>query len=235
MDGPPGLESILGHIANFLEKPRGRSMTATFGLQSAHADGADEIDALLDDVPSAGLNGVDRVIGAKVVKTRRCRLRHMLATVAGILEEHRTGGAETAMALTNFGEEADDIERAAVAGSVAKHRIRERERERWRRLAAFLQDSRTIGRRGIILPVVPCAQRAQPSALTLGASMPCGAPHVPEQGSVEACVRRALASLSATAMLVLQHGGVNPPGRPLSSMVVPRSARHGFGEPHFSG
>ena len=65
----------------------GRSMTATFGLQSAHADGADEIDAHLDDVPSAGLNGVDRVIGTslivKVVKTRRCRLRHILATVAG--------------------------------------------------------------------------------------------------------------------------------------------------------
>ena len=88
-------------------------MTATFGLQSAHADGADEIDALLDDVPSAGLNGVDRVIGAslivKVVTTRGCRRRYVLATVVGILEEHRrTGGAERAMALTNFGQEADD-------------------------------------------------------------------------------------------------------------------------------
>ena len=34
-----------------------------------------------------------------------------------------------------------------------------------------------------------------------------------------ACVRRALASLSTTAMLFLQHGGVNPAGRPLSSMA----------------
>ena len=32
----------------------------------------------------------------------------MLATVAGILEDHRTGGARRAMAMTNFGEEADD-------------------------------------------------------------------------------------------------------------------------------
>ena len=60
MDVPPGLESMLGHTANAPEKPQGRSMTATFGLQSAHADGADEVDAVLDDVPSAGLNGVDR-------------------------------------------------------------------------------------------------------------------------------------------------------------------------------
>ena len=55
---------------------------------------------------------MDRVIGVslivKVVTTKGCRRRHMLATVAGILEEHRTGGAERAMALTNFGEEADD-------------------------------------------------------------------------------------------------------------------------------
>ena len=49
--------NVGGHMTNVLEKPRGRSMTATFGLQSAHADGADEIDALLGGVPSAGLNG----------------------------------------------------------------------------------------------------------------------------------------------------------------------------------
>ena len=66
-----------------------------FGLQSAHADGADEIDAPLDDVPSTGLNGVDRVTRASLfVKVV------MLATFAGILEEHRTGGAARAMALT---------------------------------------------------------------------------------------------------------------------------------------
>ena len=112
MDVFPGLESTLSCIANVLEKPWGRSMTATFGLQGAHAESADEFGVLLDDVQSAGLNGVDRVIGASlivdVVKTRGCRLRHMLASVAGILDEHRSGGAERAMALTNFGEEAND-------------------------------------------------------------------------------------------------------------------------------
>ena len=35
------------------------------------------------------------------------------------------------------------------------------------------------------IPVVPCVQRAQPSTLTLGASMPCGASRVAEQGSIE--------------------------------------------------
>ena len=53
-------------------------MTAIFGLQGAHEKGADEFDALL----------------VKSVKTGRCRLRHMLEAVAGILVEHRTGSAE---------------------------------------------------------------------------------------------------------------------------------------------
>ena len=87
-------------------------MTATVGLHGVHAESADEFDVLLNDVHSAGLNGVDRVIGAslivEVVKTRGCRLRHMLAAVAGILDEYRSGGAERAMAMTNFGEEAND-------------------------------------------------------------------------------------------------------------------------------
>ena len=74
------------------------SWTATFSVQAAHADGAGELEALLADEPNAALNGVDRVVAASLV----------VATVAGILEEHRTGGAEIAMALTNFGEEAGD-------------------------------------------------------------------------------------------------------------------------------
>ena len=38
--------------------------------------------------------------------------------------------------------------------------------------------------REVLLPVMPRAHRAQPSTpLTLGASMPCGAPRVPGQGS----------------------------------------------------
>ena len=75
-DAPPGLESMLGRIASALEKPRGRLINAAFGLQRAHAESADEFDALLDAV-LAGLSGVDRLNGssliAKVTKTRECR------------------------------------------------------------------------------------------------------------------------------------------------------------------
>ena len=38
-----------------------------------------------------------------------------------------------------------------------------------------------------------------------------------------ACVRRTLASLSTTAMIFLLHGGVNPAGRPASSMAWSRA------------
>ena len=75
-DAPP-LESMLGRIADALETHRGRPISAAFGLQGAHAESADEFDALLDDVQSAGLSGVDRLNGAsltaKVIKTRECR------------------------------------------------------------------------------------------------------------------------------------------------------------------
>ena len=54
---PLGLELTLGRIANVLEKPRGRSITAAFNLQSAHAESADAFDALLDDAQNAGLSG----------------------------------------------------------------------------------------------------------------------------------------------------------------------------------
>ena len=73
LDGaPPGLESMFGHIANFSAL---RAPTQTAPTKSMLP---------LDDVPSTGL----------------WRLRHMLATFAWILEEHRTGGAARAMALT---------------------------------------------------------------------------------------------------------------------------------------
>ena len=108
-------------------------------------------DVLLD-VHSAGL-GVDRVIGAslivEVVKTRGCRLRHMLAAVAGTLDEHRSQRCRR---------KPTTMERAAVAESVAKHRIRRRGRERWRRLAAFPQDSRKIGTEKFSCP--PCRARS---------------------------------------------------------------------------
>ena len=72
-DAPPVSDSMLGRIADALEKLRGRSV---FGSQGAHAESADEFGALFDDVQSAGLSGVDRLKGAplvtKVTKTREC-------------------------------------------------------------------------------------------------------------------------------------------------------------------
>ena len=63
---------------------------------------------------------VVRVIGAslivKMVKTGRCRSRHMLEAVAGILVEHRTGSAERATALTSVGEGADGIGKGSGRG-----------------------------------------------------------------------------------------------------------------------
>ena len=89
------------------------SYDCNFRPSGAHEKGADEFDPLLEDVHNAGLCAVVRVIGAslivKIVKTRRCRLRHMLEAVAGILVEHRAGSAVKATELTSVGEQADDI------------------------------------------------------------------------------------------------------------------------------
>ena len=49
-----------------------------------------------------------------------------------------------------------------------------------------------------------------------------------------ACVRRALPSLSTTAMMFLKRGGANLAGRPLLSMAWSCALHCGFGEPHFS-
>ena len=59
---------------------------------------------------------------------------------------------------------------------------------------------------------------------TPGASMRCGAPRVPGRFK-GACACRTLASLSTTAMIFLQHGGVNLAGRPASSMAWSRALR----------
>ena len=111
-----------------------------------------------------------------------------------------------------------------MTGSVAKHRIRNRERKRWRRLAAFLQDSRKLGESSSL------ARRAARTARAAFHSHP-RSQHA-ERSSPRsrarrnrACVRQALASLSTTAMLFLQHGGVNPAGRPLSLMTSSRASR----------
>ena len=74
------------------------------------------------------------------------------------------------------------------------------------------------------MPVGSYAHGARPSTLTLGASMRCGALPVPERfDTASAC--RTLASLSTTAMKILQHGGVNLAGRPASSMAWSRALR----------
>ena len=167
-----------------------------FGLQSAHADGADEIDAPLDDVPSTGLNGVDRVTGAslfvKVVKTRRWRLRHMLATFAGILEEHRTGGAERAMVLTT------SLRRSGDNGKDGGRGMRgiESERERF------------------ICPAFHFHPRSQHAMWSSPRS---------RARFNRACVRCPLVLLPG--MLFLQHGCVNLEDRPLSSMAWTRAER----------
>ena len=187
MDVLPGLESILGRNASVPEKPRGRPMTAAFGLQGVHAEGADEFDAF--DVENAGLNGVDRLNGAslivKVVKTRECRLRRMLATVAGILDEHRTGGAERAMALMSLGEEANDNGKGRGRGKRGQASNPELRKRTMEEASSSSSGFSRNWMREVLLDVVPCAQRAQPSTLIPGASMPCGAPRVPEQGFIE--------------------------------------------------
>ena len=83
-------------------------------------------------------------------------------------------------------------------------------------------------------PVVLCAHRAQPPTLTPGASMPCGAHRVPEQGSSSLCP-------SSSGVVINDNVDILPAWRcgscrqtTLVDGVVPRSARRGFGEPHFS-
>ena len=70
----------------------------------------------------------------------------------------------------------------------------------------------------VVLPVV-CVQRAQPSTLTQGTNMSCGAPRVPEQGSIEPVSGELCESCRQTT---------------LTDGVVQRFTRRGFGEPHFS-
>ena len=103
---------------------------------------------------------------------------------------------------------------------MAKHRIPKREGERWRRLAALLQDSREIGRREVLLPVVPAAFHSHTRIQHAMWSSSCSRARFNR-----AHVRRALASLSTTAMMFLQRGGANPAGRPLSSMAWSRALR----------
>ena len=118
-------------------------MTATFGLQGVHEKGADEFNALLEDVHNAGLSGVVRVIGAslivKIVETREMSV----ATHAGssCLDCGRTSYQKCGQKRRHWqvlGKKPTTLERAAAARSVAKHRFRKREGERWRGQAALL-------------------------------------------------------------------------------------------------
>ena len=74
-------------------------------------------------------------------------------------------------------------------------------------------------RRDVLSPVVPCAHRAQPSTPLTPASRSQHAMWSSPRSRARfnrACVRRALASLSTTAVMFFQRGGANPAGRPLS-------------------
>ena len=107
---------------------------------------------------------------------------------------------------------------------MAKHRIRKREGERWRSLAAFLQDSRKFGGEKSSCPSCRAFIARSHSTLTLGANIPCGAPHVPEQDS---------SSLCPSSCAVVTNGVDIPPAWRCESCrqttlvdgVVPRSAR----------
>ena len=111
------------------------------------------------------------------------------------------------------------MERAAVAGSVAMHRIRRREGERWMKLAAFLKDSPSNWKREKLSG--PLCRARNGRSLPLSPQKPaCTWSSLHSRARFNrACVRRALASLSTTSMLFLQRGGVNPAGRPLSSIA----------------
>ena len=113
-------------------------------------------------------------------------------------------------------------ERAAVAGSVAKHRIaKENDGGGWQLFFRFLEK---LGERSSL------ARRAVREARAAFHSHPrsqhamWSSPRSKARFN-RARVRRALASLSTTAMLFLQQGGVNPAGRPLSSMAWSRALR----------
>ena len=202
MDVPPGLGSTLSRIANVLEKPRGRSMTATFGLQGrpcrkrrrircslrrrakrrsqrggqSHrgvSHGGGRHDQGVSVTTHAGsscldpgrtslrrcrkINGTDEFWGGSQRQWKGRWSRDAWPSIeSGGVKENDGGGLQPFFRiLEKLGEKFP---------CVAKHRIWRLERERWRRLAAFLQDSRKIGReREILLPVVPCAQRARKS------------------------------------------------------------------------
>ena len=216
------LEPGLSRIANGLEIPRGRSITATFGLQRAHAEGADELGVLLEGVRSAGLNVVDRVIGSflivEVIKTRGCRLRHMLAAAAGFLDEHHSGGTERAMALRNLGKEANgpNIESGGVKENDGGGKLFSGFSRNWER--------NSLARRAVR------AARAAFHSHTRSQHAMWSSPRSRARFN-PACVRRALASLSTTAMLFFQHGCESCRQTTLVDGVVPRSARRGLGEP----
>ena len=102
-------------------------------------------------------------------------------------------------------------------------RIRKRQGERWRRLAALLQDSREIGRSSLARRAVRAARAAFHSHARSLHAMWC---HPRSRARFNrACVRRALAPLSTTAMMFFQRGGANLARLPLSSMAWSRALR----------
>ena len=295
--GTSGLESMLGRIADALEKRRGRSISAAFSLQGAHAESADEFEAFLDDVQSAGLSGVDTLNGPSLIHQNQgmsagCGVVKSLSSCDATAEgtawgkpgffqkfqdvathagssgwdsgrasgwECRKSDGDDESLVSRFGAAVDpqhnlewawpllgvldpegrhNMQRSPLkqSGLISFHTETVVNEEAKRRLTSAasstmpqtdfsqlqgvrneLKKQRSSGEerqacqastaearkrtmegarcsssgfsrnweREVLLPVVPCVQRAQRSTLTQGANMPCGAPRVPEQGSIE--------------------------------------------------
>ena len=150
-------------------------MTATFGFQGAHAESGDEFDVLLDDVQSAGLNGVDRVIGASHRGGRQDQ-GISVTTPAG---SSFWDSGRTSLRRCRKSDDTDEFLVRKKGGGRGKRGPASNPEARKRTMeeaGSFFSGVSKNWEREVILPVVPCAQRAQPSTLTPGAS---------ERGSID--------------------------------------------------
>ena len=182
---PAGLESTLSRIANVLEKPREAP------TQKAPAP-----------VPTEWTESSGRLSS------------WMLAAVAGILDEHRSRGAERAMALTN------DTGKGGGRGKRGQESNLEARKRTMEEGGSFSSGVSKNWERNY-LAVVPCARSA--SSLPLSPRSHHAMWSSPRFN--RGCVRRALASFSTTVVLFLQRVGVNLAGRPLPSMAWSRALR----------
>ena len=153
-------------------------MTATFGLQGAHEEGADEFDALLEDVHTVGLSGVLRVIGA----SHREDLQDREMSVTTHAGSSRWDSGRTSRRKCRKSDSTDTCwddngkgRRSREAWpSIESGSVKENDGGGWQHFFSFLEK---LGERSSL------ARRAVRAARA--ASMPCGLPRVPEQGSIE--------------------------------------------------